>query len=154
MQRRAIVSWALLGCAFGWGSTGAAQTQSSGTQNAINGINSYPGPGLVKYQNTPDPMNRRIDMFMSDWRESMPRVEHGSLVLRDILTKGDNFSPPERGAVLRFANFLASTDGWLRAHGRSQPGLTDSRRSTTSWEGRERSRPAAIRRSCVRTLPS
>jgi uncharacterized cupin superfamily protein len=114
MQRKAIVSWALLGCAFGWGSTGVAQTQSSGTQNAINGINSYPGPGLVKYQNTPDPMNRRIDMFMSDWRESMPRVEHGSLVLRDILTKGDNFSPPERGAVLRFANFLA--------YGRLAPG--------------------------------
>src|SRR5437899_10279939 len=114
MHRRLIVSWALLGCAFVLGSMGAAQTQSSGTQNAINGINSYPGPGLVKYQNVPDPMNRRIDMFYSDWRESMPRVEHGSLVLRDILTKGDNFAPVEKGAVLHFANFFS--------YGRLAPG--------------------------------
>src|SRR5580658_3415119 len=84
------------------GSLALAQTAppSSGTQNAINGINSYPGPGLVKYQNTPDPMNRRIDMFISDWQGSLPRVEHGSLILRDILTRGDNFDPAEKGAVL------------------------------------------------------
>jgi mannose-6-phosphate isomerase-like protein (cupin superfamily) len=59
-------------------------------------------------------MNRRIDMFYSDWRESMPRVEHGSLVLRDILTKGDNFAPAEKGAVLHFANFFS--------YGRLAPG--------------------------------
>ncbi|HET6217563.1 MAG TPA: hypothetical protein VFE27_11135, partial [Acidobacteriaceae bacterium] len=54
-----------LGVAFALGSLAVAQNTppSSGTQNAINGINSYPGPGLVKYQNTPDPMDRRIDMF-------------------------------------------------------------------------------------------
>lgn len=80
---------------------------SSGTQNAINGINSYPGPGLVKYQSTPDPMDRRIDMFIGDWRLSMPRVEHGSLILRYILTRGDNFDPPEKGAVLHYTNFFA-----------------------------------------------
>ena len=45
-------------------------------------------------------------MFMSDWRESMPRHEHGSLVLRDILIRGDNYAPVERGAVLqRFNSF-------------------------------------------------
>jgi mannose-6-phosphate isomerase-like protein (cupin superfamily) len=37
----------------------------------------------------------------------MPRFEHGSLVLRDILTRGDNFTAPEKGAVLHYANFLA-----------------------------------------------
>jgi mannose-6-phosphate isomerase-like protein (cupin superfamily) len=37
----------------------------------------------------------------------MPRHEHGSLVLRDILTRGDNFAPTEKGAVLRYGNFLA-----------------------------------------------
>jgi mannose-6-phosphate isomerase-like protein (cupin superfamily) len=80
---------------------------SSDTQNAINGINSYPGPGLVRYSPDREPRNRRIDLFLSDWQGSMPRFEHGSLVLRDILTRGDNFAPPERGAVLRYANFLA-----------------------------------------------
>src|ERR1700744_5561578 len=78
--------------------------QSSGTQNAINGINSYPGPNLIKYQNAPDPMNRRIDMYMGDWHLSMPRVEHGSLILRDILTRGDMFDPHEKGRVLHFTN--------------------------------------------------
>ncbi len=100
------------------GSLAVAQTTppptTSGTANAINGINSYPGPGLVKYQNTPDPLDRRIDMFIGDWRESMPRVEHGSLILRDILTKGDNFDPAEKGAVLRYTNFVA--------YGRLAPG--------------------------------
>jgi len=44
----------------------------------------------------------------------MPRAEHGSLVLRDILTKGDNFDPREKGAVLHYANFFA--------YGRLAPG--------------------------------
>jgi mannose-6-phosphate isomerase-like protein (cupin superfamily) len=80
---------------------------SSGTQNAINGINSYPGPSLVKYSPDREPRDRRIDLFLSDWQGSMPRFEHGSLVLRDILTRGDNFAPPEKGAALHYANFLA-----------------------------------------------
>ena len=113
MQRKSNIALSLLVGALG--TIAAAQTpQPTGTQNAINGINSYPGPGLVKYQNAPDPMNRRIDLFYSDWRESMPRVEHGSLVLRDILTKGDNFAPSEKGAVLHFGNFLS--------YGRLSPG--------------------------------
>jgi len=80
---------------------------SSGTKNAINGINSYPGPEFVKYAPVRDDPDRRIDMFIGDWHESLPRFEHGSLVLRDILTRGDNFAPPEKAAVLRMANFLA-----------------------------------------------
>jgi mannose-6-phosphate isomerase-like protein (cupin superfamily) len=87
---------------------------SSGTQNAINGINSYPGPGFVKYEPDRELNDRRIDLFLSDWQGSMPRVEHGSLVLRDILFRGDNFAPPQRGAVLQYGNFLA--------YGRLAPG--------------------------------
>ncbi|MGA8438104.1 MAG: cupin domain-containing protein [Candidatus Sulfotelmatobacter sp.] len=92
----------MLCCAAG------AQTSppSSGTKNAINGINSYPGPQFVKY---PDRAthDRRIDLFLSDWQGSLPRFEHGSLVLRDILTRGDNFAPPQKGAVLHVANFFS-----------------------------------------------
>jgi hypothetical protein len=44
---------------------------------------------------------------MSDWQGSMPHFEHGSLVLRDILIRGDNFAPSQKSAVLRAANFLA-----------------------------------------------
>jgi len=66
---------------------------SGGVQNAINGINSYPGPEFVKYEPEREVLDRRIDLFLSDWRGSMPRHEHGSLVLRNILTRGDNFAP-------------------------------------------------------------
>jgi mannose-6-phosphate isomerase-like protein (cupin superfamily) len=95
---------------------GLSQTAppATGTQNAINGINSYPGPGLIKYEADRETNDRRIDLFLSDWQGSMPRVEHGSLVLRDILTRGDNFAPPQRGAALRYTNFLA--------YGRLAPG--------------------------------
>lgn len=52
-------------------------------------------------------------MFIGDWRDSMPRHAFGSLVLRDILTRGDNFAPPQPGAILQAANYLA--------YGRLQP---------------------------------
>ena len=90
----------------------AATAQNSsptggGAQNAINGINSYPGPEFVKYEPEREALDRRIDLFLNDWQGSMPRHEHGSLVLRDILTRGDNFAPSEKGAVLHYGNFLA-----------------------------------------------
>jgi mannose-6-phosphate isomerase-like protein (cupin superfamily) len=71
------------------------------------GGNSFDGPGAVKYQAGRDSQDRRIDTFIGDWRDSMPRHAYGSLVLRDILTRGDNFSPPQPGALLQAANFLA-----------------------------------------------
>lgn len=57
--------------------------------------------------------DRRIDLFFGDWQAAPPRHEYGSLVLRDILTRGDNFTPSQPGAVLQAANFLA--------YGRLQP---------------------------------
>jgi mannose-6-phosphate isomerase-like protein (cupin superfamily) len=95
-------------------STAQAAAPSSGTKNAINGINSYPGPEFVKYAKQREPQDRRIDLFISDWRGSLPRLEHGSLALRDILIRGDNFAPAQKGAVLRAANFFA--------YGRLAPG--------------------------------
>ncbi len=43
-----------------------------------------------------------IDMFISSWKESMPRHSHGCLVERDIFTpcEGDPLRPTGRGAVL------------------------------------------------------
>src|SRR5439155_1629079 len=78
------------------------------------GGNSFDGPGAVRYQPSRDSLDRRIDMFIGDWHDSMPRHAYGSLVLRDILTRGDNYAPPQPGAVLQAANFLA--------YGRLAPG--------------------------------
>jgi mannose-6-phosphate isomerase-like protein (cupin superfamily) len=71
------------------------------------GGNSFDGPADVRYLPSRDVQDRRIDMFFGNWRDSMPRHVYGSLVLRDILTHGDNFNPPQPGALLQAVNYLA-----------------------------------------------
>jgi mannose-6-phosphate isomerase-like protein (cupin superfamily) len=71
------------------------------------GGNTFDGPGDVRYVPHRDSQDRRVDLFFGDWRESTPRAQFGSLILRDILTRGDNLSPPAKGAVLQSANFVA-----------------------------------------------
>lgn len=101
--------------------TAFAQTAASPSQtgNAVNGINSYPSPSSIRYAPERDPEDRRIDSFFGDWHESMPRYTHGSLVVRDILTKGDNFAPPVRAAFLQYANSLSYAT--LAAHASTMP---------------------------------
>ena len=45
-----------------------------------------------------------IDMFMNSWQDSKPFTTHGTLVERDILTKGDSMNPPVKGATLKYIN--------------------------------------------------
>lgn len=71
------------------------------------GGNTFASPADVRYPPELDPQQHRVDMFFADWRESLPRTELGTLVLRDILTRGSNMEPPQRGAVLEIANFLS-----------------------------------------------
>src|ERR1700720_2679190 len=54
------------------------------------GGNSFNGPEYVRYPTQKDLQDRRIDMFIGDWHDSLPRRAYGSLVLRDVLTKGNN----------------------------------------------------------------
>ena len=61
-------------------------------------------PARGQGQPAPRPDPHRIDMFMCDWRESMPRHTHGGLVERDILTKGDPQTSTRRCAVLNHTN--------------------------------------------------
>jgi mannose-6-phosphate isomerase-like protein (cupin superfamily) len=60
-----------------------------------------------------------IDMFLGSWKESMPRHTHGSLVERDILTKGNPENPTQKGAVLLYVNRF--TYATLEAGGVTQP---------------------------------
>ena len=60
-----------------------------------------------------------IDMFMGDWKESMPGHTHGSLIERDILTRGDPLNPPNKGAVLKYINRF--TYATLEAHASTVP---------------------------------
>jgi mannose-6-phosphate isomerase-like protein (cupin superfamily) len=48
--------------------------------------------------------NERIQMYFGDWRTATPRITHGTLEERDILTRGDPMNPPRKGGVLHFVN--------------------------------------------------
>src|SRR5580692_7070675 len=78
------------------------------------GGNSFEGPKDVVYLPTRPLEDTRADMYFGDWRHSEPNVMFGSLVVRDILTHGDNFSPTFPGAVLEHAKFLS--------YGKLEPG--------------------------------
>jgi len=44
-----------------------------------------------------------VDMFMGNWRDAFPRIQHGNLYFRDMLTvlrSADSLHPARRGAVL------------------------------------------------------
>lgn len=69
-------------------------------------------------QSTPNGL-KDIDMYFGDWRHSAPRLTHGSLKERDILTRGDALNPTHKGAVLRFLN--SYTYATLAPHAATQP---------------------------------
>jgi mannose-6-phosphate isomerase-like protein (cupin superfamily) len=60
------------------------------------------------YQIDPTPYDPAKDldtnMFMAHWNESVPRAEHGNMIVRDVFTpntSGDVFRPTTRGEVLK-----------------------------------------------------
>jgi len=60
-----------------------------------------------KYDPSIDP---DIDMFMGNWRNSMPRIMHGNLIFRDMLTSlesPDDLHPTRRGACLVYAEAVS-----------------------------------------------
>lgn len=46
----------------------------------------------------------RITYYFGDWHNATPHTIRGSLVERNILTRGDAANPTQKGAVLRFIN--------------------------------------------------
>ncbi|MFC1538994.1 cupin domain-containing protein [Candidatus Latescibacterota bacterium] len=68
-------------------------------------------------------VDANIDMYIGNWKESMPKHTHGSLVERDILTKGDTLNPKARGAVLKYVNRF--TYATLEGHASTTPTTLD-----------------------------
>jgi mannose-6-phosphate isomerase-like protein (cupin superfamily) len=88
--------------------TPAAPAAAPGPSHAPHiGGNSFEAPKDVVYLPTRPAEDTLLNMYFGDWRNSQPRVLFGSLVVRDILTPGDNFSPRVPGAVLEHAKFLS-----------------------------------------------
>jgi mannose-6-phosphate isomerase-like protein (cupin superfamily) len=50
------------------------------------------------------PTAEQLEMYFGDWRAATPRITHGTLEERDVLTRGDALHPPRKGAVLQFIN--------------------------------------------------
>jgi len=62
-------------------------------------------PGMYNPSVDPD-----IDMFMGNWRNSMPRIMHRNLIFRDMLTSlegPDDLHPIRRGACLVYAEAIS-----------------------------------------------
>jgi mannose-6-phosphate isomerase-like protein (cupin superfamily) len=51
-----------------------------------------------------------VSLYINHWRNAAPRVGHGGLIERDILTPGDPFHPAKKGAVLRFLKTYARAE--------------------------------------------
>ena len=110
-KRLSLFAWPVLAIAM---VSGHAQVVAKPpVHTPASGGNSFPGPNAIRYEDATGLQDRLIDRFMGDWHDSMPRHEHGSLVLRDILSHGSNLNPPQPGAVLQAVNFVA--------YGRLQP---------------------------------
>ncbi|MFC1538159.1 cupin domain-containing protein [Candidatus Latescibacterota bacterium] len=69
-----------------------------------------------------------IDMFMGNWRDSMPRLMHGNLVFRDMLTAlegPDDLHPTRRGACLVYSEAISYATLEPGAHARPRKGELD-----------------------------
>jgi len=64
-----------------------------------------------------------VDMYINSWQKSFPKTSHGTMVIRDILTPGDQASPEKPGAVLKFARLFAR--GVLEGYVRTEPTTHD-----------------------------
>jgi mannose-6-phosphate isomerase-like protein (cupin superfamily) len=102
---------------------GSAATVAAGVPTQIwsrgVGGNHFDGPKDIVYPPTLAPEDTRLNMYFGDWHNSQPKAMYGSLVVRDILTPGDNLSPPFPGQVLERAKFLSY--GTLGAGERTTP---------------------------------
>jgi mannose-6-phosphate isomerase-like protein (cupin superfamily) len=68
-----------------------------------------PLPDYGRLDNAPFAIGKEtdIDMFMGNWRDSFPRIVHGNLYFRDMLTAlqgPDSLHPARKGAVLTHAD--------------------------------------------------
>jgi mannose-6-phosphate isomerase-like protein (cupin superfamily) len=75
--------------------------QTPATPSPAKGVLSYPNSAKVVYEtdrNTTLP----VDMYFGDWHESLPNAIFGSLIVRAVLSRGDNFFPPRKGAIIAY----------------------------------------------------
>ena len=75
-------------------------------------------PDAVSVRRHPE-VDTDVFLYINHWRNSAPRLGHGGLVERDILTPGDPLKPPKKGAVLKYIKSYAQAV--LEARTNTQP---------------------------------
>jgi mannose-6-phosphate isomerase-like protein (cupin superfamily) len=110
------VQMIFLGPAGGGGGRGrAGQTPPNGQGAPPAGQSGRGGPPAQDYARLDNSPYRRgdeqdIDMFIGNWRDAFPRIMHGNLYFRDMLTAlqgSDPLHPARKGAVLVNANAVS-----------------------------------------------
>jgi len=104
-----------MGPAGGGGRGGRGGPGAPGGQTAAAGLagqGAPPGMDFARLDN--NPYNRAaeqdIDMFIGNWRDAFPRILHGNLYFRDMLTAlqgPDSLHPARKGAVLTNAEAIS-----------------------------------------------
>src|SRR5512147_1142341 len=64
-------------------------------------------PDAVSVRRHPE-VDTDVFLYINHGRNSAPRIGHGGLIERDILTPGDPLHPPKKGAVLKYIKSYVS----------------------------------------------
>jgi mannose-6-phosphate isomerase-like protein (cupin superfamily) len=75
-------------------------------------------PDAISVRRHPE-VDTDVFLYINHWRNSAPRLGHGGLIERDILTTGDPLHPPRKGAVLKYIKSYAHAV--LEARTNAQP---------------------------------
>jgi mannose-6-phosphate isomerase-like protein (cupin superfamily) len=84
---------AALICLFPWGVRGQERLTTAP-------VPSYTPGGPADYRH-PE-VDTDVFLYINHWKNSTPVEDHGGLIERDILTRGDPLHPPQKGAVLKY----------------------------------------------------
>ncbi len=80
-------------------------------------------PDAVSVRRHPE-VDTDVFLYINSGRDSAPRIGHGGLIERDILTPGDPLHPPKKGAVLKYITSYMSAVLEARANTRPTKSAT------------------------------
>ena len=91
---------------------GHGRAGGAGAQGGRRGRGGQPSRDYARLDNGPIVVANQhdVDMFMANWRDAYPRIRHGNLYFRDMLTAlegPDSLHPTKKGAVLTNAEAVS-----------------------------------------------
>lgn len=96
VTRRGLFFSIQIGILFFLSSSGLVTSQEKAREPEPS--HSETGPAAVRHPG----VDTDVSLYINHWRNAPPRENHGGLVERDILTRGDPQRPAAKGAVLKY----------------------------------------------------